>query len=816
MRVYLLLFFWLNLFPFLNVFGSDQIERRPIYAGVFVNDISEIDPKLGSGILNFDMWLKWEGDSIDCPELIVQNIYDEQIEFAGYEHDNSTNWNIKRFNVRGKLYFKWDMLFFPFDHHKVHINLIINDQAYDAWELMPALSNSGLASTHTVTDWDVFPALMVSNDSITNKNITLNEAKPLLKKEIVSFYVEIKRPILPQFTKVIGPLILITLLGLLALALPIKELEVRAAFAFTALLSIVAYQFATGEVAPDVSYLTIIDKIFILGYFFVGASLFIIWYCTQLSQKKAARLSKRTFWILLPLFLVLNSYTIIAKYQEAVNPYPSISKQENKQEPIIKKDTLLIHVFRVQNLMRLKNLWLPDIEKSWGNYDVNELIPKYPSMGNNTIRLLTNGNMEVFWQIYDNLSWSDGTSLTVNDIAFGFKIEPDSLIKNIEVLNDDLVKITYGTKIFKPHHRNIPIYPKHFYQSMFDKFGPDSVINHRKNYIAPGYGAYMVSEINATGIAFRKNPYFANYSSQFECIYLKLSPYDSIHLLQNNLGDYILKNTLDPLLYKTITQQMPKAYEASLTDGNGNNCIVNSYPVTNSNYAILANIISKSFIRERLIKTFYGTNQLANAAYWPLSKKSQLFDSTCKHCDEFELKEIKELFVKNGFKYENQNLFNKEGKRVEINFFRLNQNQTNKAIQMANNFFISSFEKLGILVKKIDVQNQLNRFHELTIHPGFNVFLEPKMDEILLTNWTTYLRVNDSVLNDLFNRFNKEMINSLHLKLGKQMINYQTTHTHFFIPLSTMVNRVIIKKELKDYQVIPQSTLQNLHNYTEY
>ncbi|MEN9459334.1 MAG: hypothetical protein RL135_1953, partial [Bacteroidota bacterium] len=26
----------------------------------------------------------------------------------------------------------------------------------------------------------------------------------------------------------------------------------------------------------------------------------------------------------------------------------------------------------------------------------------------------------------------------------------------------------------------------------------------------------------------------------------------------------------------------------------------------------------------------------------------------------------------------------------------------------------------------------------------------------------------------------------------------------------------IIKKELKDYQVIPQSTLQNLHNYTEY
>lgn len=174
-----LIFTLLPLLFSLGTMGAEEDKRREVYVGVYLNNIAEIDPKTCKGLVDFDIWLKFEGDSTEAPQFIIQNIFEETIDYLHTIHEEETNWNLIRFKVRGTLSFKWDMLFYPFDKHKAHINIMLEDHEYEKWKLMPALTNSGISNLHSVADWDVYPALMVNLEEVKDKQIRLDQSDPL-------------------------------------------------------------------------------------------------------------------------------------------------------------------------------------------------------------------------------------------------------------------------------------------------------------------------------------------------------------------------------------------------------------------------------------------------------------------------------------------------------------------------------------------------------------------------------------------------------------------------------------------------------------
>lgn len=629
---------------------------------------------------------------------------------------------------------------------------------------------------------------------------------------MVSFYSEIHRPVLPQFTKIIGPLILISLLGLLSLAIPINELEVRAAFGFTALLSIVAYQFATSGSAPDTSYLSVIDKIFLLGYVFLGIALIVIWYATQIPEEKAGVFSKLMFKILFPSFITITSFTLLTKYQEAAEDFSPANVEQVVMEESIDTDSLYIPVFTPPNLNQFKSLWNPDIQQSRGAYDLNYICPNYPSFKLNTIRILNNGTQEVFWQLYDNISWSNGEPIGAKDIAFGFKIEPDSLLQKVEVLRSDLIKLTYKRRLFQPQQRKIPIYPHHYFSGIYSRFGADSVVKFRASIPSPGYGPYRIIAIGNERLEFQKNPYFPNNSCQFSKLIIEQRQFDTNAIAKGTIGDYLLKGSISPDVFNHLITQPPPTITIAAEESLFTGTIVQSYNSANTEESILANLISKSFKRTQMVMAFYQNPDLAKPAYWPLSRLSGLFDSTCTHCDEFEAHEIKNQLLKNGFTFNEGKLYYPSGKKVEINLCHLsfaNLTQTKGAL-----LFKSLLENLGITINLTPIEQGKDKFLMVCKSDKFSLFLETAMNEPTLMDWLDHLVIKDKLLNNLHVRYEAEIIPQLRNKLGKRMVNYGTTIAHYFIPIVEQKTRNYYKTNFSDYFILPGIPLKDFSHYS--
>jgi|688.fasta_scaffold02107_27 hypothetical protein len=800
---------------FLPNTNAQTTEKKNCYAGVFVNDISSIDAKIGFATMNFDVWLKWEGDVMDYPKIIINNIYEETTVELETIHDDETNWNLKRFNVRGNLTCPWNVQYYPFDHHKLNFNIMIDDLSYEKWELKPALSNSGLSNVNTVTDWEVYPTLMVGYDTIRNKHISLDQSTDIPKKEMVIFYVEIKRPLLPQFTKIIGPLILITLIGLLALAIPVKELEVRTAFAFTALLSIVAYQFTTADSTPDVSYLTILDYVFIFGYIFVGTSLFIVWGCSIVPEERGQKISNLSFRFFIPTYLLLNTFIIVTKYVESITGIPQKEAQFANTSFLNRADTLVMHNFRQRTLVNLNYFWLPNLQESKGENDVNYILPEYPSFKNNYVYLLSDGKMEVFWPMYDNLQWSDGNILSAEDIEFGYKVEPDSMIYSIEILRRDLLKITYKERVFQPQQRNLPIYPKHFYKNMLSTYGKDSVKNHRKIFPAPGYGPYYVVSKDDKKVHLKYNPFCPNNISEFKNILIEIVPNDT-NVLKSGRADLFIKNAILPEFFLSQLNNENSPYQNKISSSEDNIVLVNSFDVTNGNHAALSNAISKFFNRQEFVDKFFGSKLLSEPVYWPLSKNTKYYDSTCLHCDEFDKTKILKILNASGYQYKNDVLLNQKGEQVALNFFRLDKNRVPKNLISMYDYTIVRLASLGIKVNVVNLLYPEERFKAVANMPGFSVFLEYSMNEEILMDWTLNLKHKDKLMENLYRRFDREVIKDLRALLGRRMINYQTTQTHVFVPICSLKARDTFKRALATKRVLPFSTIEDLYKYTNY
>jgi hypothetical protein len=90
------------------------------------------------------------------------------------------------------------------------------------------------------------------------------------------------------------------------------------------------------------------------------------------------------------------------------------------------------------------------------------------------------------------------------------------------------------------------------------------------------------------------------------------------------------------------------------------------------------------------------------------------------------------------------------------------------------------------------------------------------MNEEVLMDWSLYLKYKDELMETLYRRFDREVIKDLRGLLGKRMINYQTTQTHVFVPICALNPRDTYKKSLAKKWILPYSTIEDLHKYTNY
>ena len=308
-KVILLFFiFWIGLQTDLVLASStDKQERQTVRLGIRLIDVSQIDSKTETftveGILYVD-WFdasqkdqtgEWGEATTDlrlekmdwwpAPEFenargvrersgMLLGIYDDgEIEYEErFSLTLSTDLNLRQF---------------PFDSQTLPIKLIIGGGPEDQIKLEISEFSPGLIK---MPEWEF------SRDSFEQKIETGikpygAEFSPLFSRAL--FSINIERHWGFYFWRIILPLLIIITASWAVFWMRPNELGDRLSISFTALLTIVAFNFIVADTLPKISYLSLLDVLITITYLWIGFSIILSVVIYKLNENKQSTKVKK-------------------------------------------------------------------------------------------------------------------------------------------------------------------------------------------------------------------------------------------------------------------------------------------------------------------------------------------------------------------------------------------------------------------------------------------------------------------------------------------------------------------------------------------
>lgn len=248
--------------------------------GVYIADIQEIDLKTHSYRLDLYMWFRWKNPAINPAESAeFINMFEpaDHVRTAIFDKpqvmpDGSLYMIIRD---QGKFSAKFSLKRFPFDRQ--FLDIVLEDNRYEAQDLIyiPDTSTTPLSLNPSIQipGFNLRqPQLDIADFSYPTSFGDLRSAKaPNYSR--ARFSVMVERPWLATGLNIFLPVILIVICTALVLSLHPVYIEGRLGVAITALLTLVALQLTSASGLPEVDYMLMTDKIYLLSYLFIMATM---------------------------------------------------------------------------------------------------------------------------------------------------------------------------------------------------------------------------------------------------------------------------------------------------------------------------------------------------------------------------------------------------------------------------------------------------------------------------------------------------------------------------------------------------------------
>jgi hypothetical protein len=293
--------------------AAAQEDNRPsvVRVGVLVNDIQQLDLQSHSYNVDMYMWFKWRNPDIDPSRSFeFLNAFELWGHILTYESDeperlrDGSYYQVLR--NQGKFNAKLPLGRYPFDTQ--HLVVSLEDSQADKSGIVYVPDNRPIAMSEDLTlpGWKFDePTLEVVDNRYGTDFGDPSSADPTYSRVVIDLPVE--RPRGTYALKLLLPILLVALTAGLALSVHPRYVEGRIGIGITALLTLVALQITSNSSLPEVDYLLLLDKLYILAYVFVVLTLAVIvrnsWVETTGGAVVAARADRRALAALMVAFL---------------------------------------------------------------------------------------------------------------------------------------------------------------------------------------------------------------------------------------------------------------------------------------------------------------------------------------------------------------------------------------------------------------------------------------------------------------------------------------------------------------------------------
>ena len=261
--------------------GAAQ-DSRPteVRVGALVNDIQQLDLQSHSYNVDLYMWFKWKDPDIDPSRSFeFMNAFELWGHILTYETEepeklpDGSLYQVVR--NQGKFNAKLPLGRYPFDTQDLVV--AIENTTADNSEVVfvPDRRPIALSDDLTLPGWKFEePSLEVVGNRYATDFGDPSADDPVYSHVVIS--VPVVRPRGPYAVKLFLPMLLVALTAALALSVHPRYVEGRIGIGITALLTLVALQITTNSSLPEVDYLLLFDKLYILSYAFVVLTLAVI------------------------------------------------------------------------------------------------------------------------------------------------------------------------------------------------------------------------------------------------------------------------------------------------------------------------------------------------------------------------------------------------------------------------------------------------------------------------------------------------------------------------------------------------------------
>ncbi len=279
-----------------------------VTVGAFINDIQHLDFKTNSYAIDLYVWFRWNEAGIDPSKTMEFRNLDasdggtapEALYDKPETMPDGSLYSIVRY--RGAFNTKFRLDAYPFDTQVLKIILEDTILGVDRLVYIPdKFPSVMLDSGVTLPGFKVGTATMLIGENIypTNFGDTSEPNRETYSRVILS--IPVTRPALSMAIKIFLPIVLVVICAALVFFIKPKEIGARIGLGITALLTLVALQLTASSVLPDVNYLMMLDKVFLLAYVFIlvaiARAVATSWRGTEAKAQKAIGRGDRIWFV---------------------------------------------------------------------------------------------------------------------------------------------------------------------------------------------------------------------------------------------------------------------------------------------------------------------------------------------------------------------------------------------------------------------------------------------------------------------------------------------------------------------------------------
>lgn len=269
-----------------------ELGLREVQLGVYVGNIQTIDLATNSYSADFYVWLRWKNPLLTpWQSLEIMNSYESwalsvtpAYEEPQLQSDGTYVWSAR---YQGNFNTPLSVANYPFEEQNLHLIIEDNVESREQLVFVPDPDGVRMDPTITLPGYDLGTPSMTIEDFQYSTTFGEYGATPLdhtYSRVVVE--VPLASPVASGIVKTIIPLLLVAASAALALLIPVAHMEARISVAITGLLTLVAMQLGVISSLPDVSYLTLLDLLYLASFAFSVAILGGTVYCSWLVKEE--------------------------------------------------------------------------------------------------------------------------------------------------------------------------------------------------------------------------------------------------------------------------------------------------------------------------------------------------------------------------------------------------------------------------------------------------------------------------------------------------------------------------------------------------